>query len=506
MKKFKRIISICIIVTLLAAICAMSTVVTGAKGTGAGLAEWALNAYYSGWRYVYGGASPGAVDCSGLIYSYAGGYRTGDAQTFNSSYIGYVSNGVPRIHGLGLYKPGHVGVYVGNEMAVDARGDEYGVCYESVYSHGWTRYFKVPGLSYPTTGWVKFSGADYYYENGQYLANTTRTIDGVTYSFSSSGRASTSGSSNVDTVTQTPNNTTNTTTTTAVQSTSLKKGSQGEAVEKLQKRLSELGYYNGAVDGDFGTKTEEAFKLFQKQAGLYVDGIAGSDADYLYSDKAPKYTAEQKSDDDEDQTTAIAVVDNKKTDVASTAANAVEDVNDESFEKGDYDDKIVDIQERLNELGYYDGYADGSFGSQTEEAVEVFQGANGITQTGIADSFTVEVLFSDEAKENPLQGNYVEASEVVTSELPASVLGSVAKVQPVTEAQVTEVELQTSKLSSKALSGFANNISFKEDSNGNNFQFILWLGVMIVVMLIAFAIVHAVEKKKSGKKASHRYF
>ena len=43
----------------------------GAKGTGAGLAEWALNAYNSGWSYVYGGSTPGAVDCSGLIYSYA---------------------------------------------------------------------------------------------------------------------------------------------------------------------------------------------------------------------------------------------------------------------------------------------------------------------------------------------------------------------------------------------------------------------------------------------------
>ncbi len=27
---------------------------------------------------------------------------------------------------------GHVGVYVGNGMEVDARGDEYGVCYEAI--------------------------------------------------------------------------------------------------------------------------------------------------------------------------------------------------------------------------------------------------------------------------------------------------------------------------------------------------------------------------------------
>ncbi|MDO4748959.1 MAG: NlpC/P60 family protein, partial [Eubacteriales bacterium] len=142
MKIIKRCLSISIIVALLACILMMSTVSSSASGTGAGLAEWALNAYNSKWSYVYGGATPGAVDCSGLIYSYAGGQRTGDAQLYNSNYTGSVSSGMPRIHGLGLWKPGHVGVYVGDEMAVDARGSQYGVCYESVYSHGWTTYFK----------------------------------------------------------------------------------------------------------------------------------------------------------------------------------------------------------------------------------------------------------------------------------------------------------------------------------------------------------------------------
>ena len=76
MKIIKRCLSISIIVALLACILMMSTVSSSASGTGAGLAEWALNAYNSKWSYVYGGATPGAVDCSGLIYSYAGGQCT----------------------------------------------------------------------------------------------------------------------------------------------------------------------------------------------------------------------------------------------------------------------------------------------------------------------------------------------------------------------------------------------------------------------------------------------
>ena len=51
MKKFKKIISIIMIVALVASIVAVGTISSSASGTGTGLAEWALNAYYSNWRY-----------------------------------------------------------------------------------------------------------------------------------------------------------------------------------------------------------------------------------------------------------------------------------------------------------------------------------------------------------------------------------------------------------------------------------------------------------------------
>ena len=131
MKTFKKVLSIIMVAALVASVIVVSTVSSGATCTGAGLAEYALNAYYSHWSYVYGGAEPGAVDCSGLIYSYCGGNRTSmldDAQS-NGRDWGYVSNGIPRVHGLGLSRPGHVGVYIGDGMEVDARGSDYGVCH-----------------------------------------------------------------------------------------------------------------------------------------------------------------------------------------------------------------------------------------------------------------------------------------------------------------------------------------------------------------------------------------
>jgi len=56
----------------------------------------------------------------------------------------------------------------------------------------------------------------------------------------------------------------------------LKKGDIGDDVKKVQTRLKQWGYYNGAVDGIYGSSTQAAVKLFQKRNGLTADGICGS--------------------------------------------------------------------------------------------------------------------------------------------------------------------------------------------------------------------------------------
>ncbi len=54
-----------------------------------------------------------------------------------------------------------------------------------------------------------------------------------------------------------------------------KNGSRGEEVRRIQKKLKELGYYSGSIDGIFGNNTEKAVKEFQKKSGITVDGIVG---------------------------------------------------------------------------------------------------------------------------------------------------------------------------------------------------------------------------------------
>jgi peptidoglycan hydrolase-like protein with peptidoglycan-binding domain len=55
----------------------------------------------------------------------------------------------------------------------------------------------------------------------------------------------------------------------------LRSGSEGRAVEALQRRLAELGYQVHEVDGQFGSETHHAVVAFQKVNRLDRDGVVG---------------------------------------------------------------------------------------------------------------------------------------------------------------------------------------------------------------------------------------
>lgn len=180
--------------------------------TGVGLSEHAVEAYQGSWQYRYGyyGQYVGGVrcsDCSGLIKSYlwwrgdncnpqpglvavAGSSRSMLASAKTSGTINLSdSSTLPRIHGLILYSPGHVGVYIGDNQEMDNRcTGENMKCGKVIGGkYHWTQWFKLPQISYPENGFVTFEGRQYYYENGQYLVDTSRTIDGVVYTFDQTG-------------------------------------------------------------------------------------------------------------------------------------------------------------------------------------------------------------------------------------------------------------------------------------------------------------------------------
>ena len=53
-------------------------------------------------------------------------------------------------------------------------------------------------------------------------------------------------------------------------------GSNGDEVKQIQTKLRDWGFYNGSIDGVYGSQTYEAVKKFQSSNGLTADGVAGS--------------------------------------------------------------------------------------------------------------------------------------------------------------------------------------------------------------------------------------
>ena len=104
-----------------------------------------------------------------------------------------------------------------------------------------------------------------------------------------------------------------------IDAASLKKGSQGSDVKRLQQNLIGMGYLDGTADGVYGGITKTAVMDFQSDFGLAVDGNAG-------------------------QATQCAL------------RNAV-----------------VRLQVELKSAGYAPGSADGKFGAKTKKALKALQ-------------------------------------------------------------------------------------------------------------------------------------
>lgn len=160
----------------------------------ADLVTYAINAYESGWGYVWGTFGsvlteglfeakleqyPDGVgnyeefirnnwvgkrttDCCGLIK----GYGWLDSETmsinygtngmpdlganqmyYNASESGTIDT-IPEIPGLAVWHDGHIGVYIGNGYVIEAMGTKYGVVKTQLEGRGWTHWLKVEYINY----------------------------------------------------------------------------------------------------------------------------------------------------------------------------------------------------------------------------------------------------------------------------------------------------------------------------------------------------------------------
>lgn len=161
-----------------------------------------------------------------------------------------------------------------------------------------------------------------------------------------------------------------------VSSGTLIRGSTGSSVSQLQTALKTLGYYTGAVDGNFGSGTLSAVLAFQKASGLKADGKAGTQTQAkLYSQAASGTGSSSSASSSSSSSTSF-------TRILSSGSTGTD---------------VTSVQTRLKALGYYTGTVDGKYGSGTIAAVKAFQTNNGLKVDGKTGSGTFAALFGSSA-------------------------------------------------------------------------------------------------------------
>ncbi|WP_017726482.1 peptidoglycan-binding protein [Halalkalibacterium ligniniphilum] len=130
--------------------------------------------------------------------------------------------------------------------------------------------------------------------------------------------------------------------------TLLQEGAEGTKVEQLQELLTDQGFLDeGQVNGSYNQETLDAVTSFQKDYHLVVDGIAGP------------------------QTLGSLLI----------------------LREGDENKLVEDLQQKLQNLGYYENEVHGVFDSATQKAVKAFQQAEGIGVDGLAGPETYATLY-----------------------------------------------------------------------------------------------------------------
>ena len=150
------------------------------------------------------------------------------------------------------------------------------------------------------------------------------------------------------------------------------RGASGSQIRKIQKRLQELGYPTGSVDGVYGEQTQLAINLF-------CDAIHVREHNYitprvqkkLFAKDAPVYDPYLP------------------------------------LKKGDRGVSVLYMQQRLKELGYDPEKLDGIYGDLTVKAVALFQQDHGIRLEEkeipgeVASHEMLEILFAPDPTPSP---------------------------------------------------------------------------------------------------------
>lgn len=161
-----------------------------------------------------------------------------------------------------------------------------------------------------------------------------------------------------------------------------------DAVTQAQQALIDAGYLNGEADGLYGTSTAQAVSAFQQAKGLTVSGFVDDATREALLGQTP---AAEPTAVPEQTLTAEPTPVPEEDDGDFPLDMPIATPEPE-------EDLVTRAQKRLIELGFLSGKADGLWGEKSAAALKLFQRANNLAATGEADEATLAALFSQDAR------------------------------------------------------------------------------------------------------------
>lgn len=186
----------------------------------------------------------------------------------------------------------------------------------------------------------------------------------------------------------------------------LKVGDRGDKVSEIQNYLIAQNLLHAEADGVYGSSTVQAIKDFQAALGLEADGICGEETykilraaaydqidvtNFKLGDYVPE--PEEYNVDVPEVGANVAPILSAIETVGTVAQYAgVGDV----IKLGMKGEGVIYLQNKLIDLGFYNGAADGVCGDSTIDALKDFQNSRGMKADGICGKGTYTALESDE--------------------------------------------------------------------------------------------------------------
>lgn len=169
----------------------------------------------------------------------------------------------------------------------------------------------------------------------------------------------------------------------------LRLGSRGLSVSKLQQDLQILRIYTGPITGNFDSQTQQAVIQFQQTYGLPTDGVVGPKTQETIRIALNANLGYDNNSAFNNVYPASNLVPNS---LQNNSIGVGGDSLPNALYLGSQGQLVTQLQQDLQQLGYFPSNSTGYFGSTTKYAVQRFQYDHQLTANGVADTQTLVTI------------------------------------------------------------------------------------------------------------------